>query len=101
MGAPDRERVRRVAAGDEDDVLLQREPAQVRRGPREELQVRRLDLASRALVPGERRRRVFARRRRNEQQASPARELEHVTEECLVGITAHRDDLALRHDGEI
>src|SRR5207248_7630438 len=49
--APDRERVRGVAAVDEDDVVRQRELPQLRRGPGEEAEMRRRAAAAQAVVP--------------------------------------------------
>jgi hypothetical protein len=56
MEAPDREHVRGVAAGDEDEVLVGEKPVDVRHGPREEGQVARLGAAGERPVEVEQRR---------------------------------------------
>jgi hypothetical protein len=99
--APDRERVGRVAARDEDHVVFEREPAQVRRRPRKEVQVRHFRPALEAFVQRQGQTGILARGSRDAEHVAPACEPKDVAEECVVGIAAHRDDLALRHDRDI
>ena len=97
---PDRDRVGGAAPGDEDHVVRERQPAQVRRRPGKEVQMCKVGAAAEVLVPPERARRAFALGARHVENPAPPREPEHVLEQRVVGEAAHPEDLRLRHNAE-
>ena len=98
MDAPDREHVRRVPTADEDQVVPERQLAQVLRRPGKELDAAHLRTTRVRVVDPQRLRRVLAARRRHEQDFRPF--LACQPEEMLPhglgrGAAADREDLLL------